>query len=160
CCLFVAFLLAAGLGACRPSAPATTPAPTSPASGFPVSIVDDGKTEVTIEAEPQRIVSLVPSMTEILFALGLGDRVVGVTTFCDYPEEAKSKEKVGSFAEIDLEKVVGLSPNLVLASSLHAQAVAPALRERGMTVAVLEATDVETTLTQIETIGKLTGRSE
>ncbi|MCL6432563.1 MAG: cobalamin-binding protein [Anaerolineae bacterium] len=174
CWLLVAALLAMAVSACRPSQPTGVPAPTveTPAAATtstaaptltptsaPITIVDDANTEITLEAEPERIVSLVPSMTEILFALGLGDRVVGVTTFCDYPEEAKSKEKVGSFAEIDLEKVVGLSPDLVLGGSLHSQAVAPALRERGLTVALLEATDVETTLAQIETIGKLTGRT-
>jgi len=124
-----------------------------------VTFTDDAQTEVTLQAEPQRIVSLTPSHTEILYALGLGDRVVGVTTFCDYPEEAKSKEKVGTFAEIALEKVVGLEPDLVLATSLHTQAAAPALRERGLTVIVLEATNVESTLSQIVTIGRATGRS-
>jgi len=165
-----AFLLLAlaitGLGGCRTASPATpTPAaPTSAATAaagtvaFPLVVTDDGKTQVTIKAEPKRIVSLVPSQTEILFALGLGDRVVGDTTFCDYPPEAKTKEKVGEFAKIDLEKVVSLNPDLVLATSLHAQTVAPALRERGLTVVVLEATNVETTLTQIRTIGQLTGR--
>ncbi len=164
-------LAAAILGACQPAAtvqPTSTVQPTAaptqptaaPTVAFqPVTITDDGKTAVTVKAEPQRIVSLVPSMTEILFALGLGDRVVGDTTYCDYPEAAKMKEKVGEFAKIDLERVVGLSPDLIFASSLHAQTVAPALRERGLTVVVLEATDVETTLAQILTVGQLTGRS-
>lgn len=169
-------MVAAALGACSP-APAPTravptvaqvtpaptavpPTPTAAAPAFPVTITDDDKRTVTIAAEPKRIVSLVPSMTEVLFALGLGDRVVGNTTFCDYPEEAKSKEKVGEFAKIDLEKVVGLSPDLVLATSLHYQTVAPALRERGVTVAVFEATSVEGVLAQILTIGRLTGRTK
>lgn len=156
--LLIATLLAGAIGGCA-AQPTPTPAPTATASAFPITITDDGNTEVTVKAEPQRIISMVPSITEILFALGLGDRVVGVTTFCDYPEEAKSKEKIGSFTEIDLEKVVGLSPDLVLGGSVHSQSVAPALRERGLTVALLEATDVETTLTQIETIGRLTGRT-
>ena len=164
--LLILALLVMGLGACNSPAPATPAAPTqpppaptaTPESAFPVTIVDDGQTEVIIEAEPQRIVSLVPSMTETLFALGLGDRVVGVTTYCDYPEEAKSKEKIGEFATIDLEKVVSLNPDLVLATSLHYQDVAPALRERGLTVAVFEAQDVEGVLAQILTIGRMTGR--
>jgi iron complex transport system substrate-binding protein len=159
CALLLVAAIAAFAGCAAPPTPVpATPTPASAA--FPVTVVDDGKTEVTLQVEPQRIVSLTPSHTETLFALGLGDRVVGVTTFCDYPEEAKSKEKVGSFADIDLEKVVGLNPDLVLATSLHAQTVAPALRERGLTVAVLEATDIETTLEKIATIGKLTGRAQ
>ncbi|HOQ99964.1 MAG TPA: cobalamin-binding protein [Anaerolineae bacterium] len=166
CIALVAALAAAVLGACSPAPAPTQAAPTAAAvtatpapAAFPVTLTDDDKQQVTVKAEPQRIVSLVPSMTEILFALGLGDRVVGNTTFCDYPEAAKAVEKVGEFANIDLEKVVGLSPDLVLATSLHYQTVAPALRERGIVVAVYEASDVEGTLAQILTIGRLTGRS-
>lgn len=183
CIAFVLALAIAAVGACspaaapaEPTAPPTTqptPEPTAPPAAqptleptaapapaaFPVTITDDDGKTVTIEDEPLRIVSFVPSMTEILFALGLGERVVGNTTFCDYPEEAKSVEKVGEFANIDLEKVVGLSPDLVLATSLHYQTVAPALRERGITVAVFESTTVKGTLEQILAIGRLTGRS-
>ena len=146
---------------CRPSPAAPTAAPTAPAATspqYPVTIPDDGDTPVTLQAEPQRIISLAPSHTEILFALGLGDRVAGVTTFCDYPPEARDKPKVGEFAQVDLEKIVGLNPDLVLASSLQSQSVVPALRERGLAVAVLEATSVESTLEKITTIGRYTGR--
>ncbi len=66
-------------------------------------------------AEPaQRIVSLAPSTTEILFAAGLGDRIVGVTTFCDYPEEAKSKPKIGGMSNPSLEAVISLKPDIVI----------------------------------------------
>jgi iron complex transport system substrate-binding protein len=63
---------------------------------------------------PQRIVSLAPSTTEILFALGLGDRIVGVTSFCDYPEEAKKKPKIGGMSNPSLEAVVSLKPDIVV----------------------------------------------
>ncbi len=63
---------------------------------------------------PQRIVSLAPSMTEILFALGLGDRIAGVTSFCDYPEEAKKKPKIGGMSNPSLEAVVSLKPDIVV----------------------------------------------
>jgi len=65
---------------------------------------------------PQRIISLAPATTEMLFALGLGDRVVGVTNFCDYPEEAKKKPKVGGMSNPSLEAVVSLKPDLVVLS--------------------------------------------
>jgi len=65
-------------------------------------------------APPQRIVSLAPSTTEILFALGLGDQIVGVTTFCDYPEEAKKKPKIGGMSNPSLEAVVTMKPDLVV----------------------------------------------
>ncbi len=63
---------------------------------------------------PKRIVSLAPSMTEILYALGLGDHIVGVTTFCDYPEEAKKKPKIGGMSNPSLEAVVSLKPDIVV----------------------------------------------
>ncbi len=63
---------------------------------------------------PRRIVSLAPSMTEILYALGLGDNIVGVTTFCDYPEEAKKKPKIGGMSNPSLEAVISLKPDMVV----------------------------------------------
>jgi iron complex transport system substrate-binding protein len=63
---------------------------------------------------PKRIISLAPSTTEILYALGLGDRIVGVTTFCDYPESAKVKAKIGGMSNPSLEAVVSLKPDIVV----------------------------------------------
>ena len=80
----------------------------------PISVVDDAGRTVEIAETPQRLISLAPSNTEILFALGLGHKVVGVTDFCDYPEEAKAIEKVGGI-EPNLEKLVDLDPDLILA---------------------------------------------
>ena len=65
---------------------------------------------------PMRIISLAPATTEMLFALGLGDRIVGVTNFCDYPEEAKKKPKVGGMSNPSLEAVVSLKPDIVVMS--------------------------------------------
>ncbi|MBS1112484.1 MAG: periplasmic binding protein [Nitrospirae bacterium] len=63
---------------------------------------------------PKRIISLAPNVTEILFALGLNDNVVGVTSFCDYPEEARDKPKVGGMSNPSLERVVSLIPDMVI----------------------------------------------
>ena len=69
----------------------------------------------TVYAEPpKRIISLAPNMTEILFAMGLGDRIVGITNFCDYPEEAKKKHKIGGMSNPSLEAVVSLKPDIVV----------------------------------------------
>ena len=87
------------LTACAPTT-APTPAPVA----F-ITITDDAGRQVTLNNIPTRIVSLAPSNTEVLYALGLGERVVGVTEYCDYPPEVKSKPKVGGFSNIDLEKV-------------------------------------------------------
>jgi iron complex transport system substrate-binding protein len=69
---------------------------------------------VELESPPRRIVSLAPSVTEILFAMGLGDNIVGVTSFCDYPEEAKKKPKIGGMSNPSLEAVVSLKPDIVV----------------------------------------------
>jgi iron complex transport system substrate-binding protein len=63
---------------------------------------------------PQRIITLAPSVTEIVYALGLGDQIIGVTTYCDYPEEAKQKPKVGGMSNPSLEAVVSMKPDLVV----------------------------------------------
>ena len=67
-----------------------------------------------IASPPKRIVSLAPNMPEILYALGLGDNIVGVTSFCDYPEEAKKKPKIGGMSDPSLEAVVSLKPDIVV----------------------------------------------
>src|SRR5882724_7574939 len=67
-----------------------------------------------VAAPPQRIVSTAPSITELLYALGLGDRVVGVTRFCRYPPEAQSKPKIGDYTAPNLEAIAALRPDLVV----------------------------------------------
>jgi len=76
---------------------------------------------VVLEEVPRRIVSLAPSNTEILYALGLGDKLVGDTQYCDYPADALNKEKVGGYSDIDVEKVISLQPDLILAEDIHKQ---------------------------------------
>ena len=145
-----------GLTACA-SAPTTTPTAAPAAS---ITITDDVGRQVTLKGVPARIVSLAPSNTEVVYALGLGSRVVGVTEYCNYPPEAKERPKVGGFAIIDLEKVVGLNPDLVLATNIHAKTVVPELEKRGITVVVVEPKNVDDVLTKIAFVGKLTGTSE
>lgn len=74
----------------------------------------DSRTKSAGGASPQRIVSLAPSITEILFAIGAGERLVGVTTYCDYPPEAKRITKIGEFKNIDAEKVLALKPDIAI----------------------------------------------
>jgi iron complex transport system substrate-binding protein len=72
---------------------------------------------VAVKTYPQRIISLAPNVTEILFALGLGDRVMGVTSYCDFPEEAKTKEKIGDTLHPNIERIIALKPDLVVIST-------------------------------------------
>jgi len=126
----------------------------------PGAIVDDLGRAVSLEGMPQRIISLVPSNTEILFALGLGDKVVGVTEFCNYPAEVLDKEKVGGFSTPDIEKIIALQPDLILAGSIHAKEIIPALEERGLTVFALVPQSLDGILEDIRMVGKITGEED
>ena len=109
---------------------------------------------------PQRIVSLAPSVTETLFALHLGDKVVGVTNFCDYPEEAKKKPQVGGFITPSLEAILALQPDLVATVSVNpAEGVLAKLRELGVRVIIVPSHTFEDVFTAIETLGRATGSS-
>jgi iron complex transport system substrate-binding protein len=123
-------------------------------------VVDGLGRTVNIEQIPQRIVSLAPSNTEILFALGLGDKVVGVTEYCNYPEEAKAKPKVGGFSTVDIERVVHLEPDLILATHIHSQTVIPALEELGLTVLALTPASLDELMSSITLVGKITGQDK
>ncbi len=120
------------------------------------TLIDDLGREVGIEGSPSRIVSLAPSNTEILFALGLEDKVCGVTTNCNYPAEAMDKEKVGGFTGIDIEKIVAIAPDLILAEDMHKYEVIPALERLGFTVIALVPHNLQEVMDSIELIGSIT----
>ncbi|HNY41927.1 MAG TPA: helical backbone metal receptor [Bryobacteraceae bacterium] len=103
-----------------------------------------------------RIVSTSPSITETLYALGLGGRVVGVTSFCTYPPEAKSKPKVGTFLEPDYERILALKPDLVLVIRNPIN-VSGRLSDLGLRTADLDMDTVESVFASIAAIGRLTG---
>jgi iron complex transport system substrate-binding protein len=126
---------------------------------FPVTIKDDAGRKVNLKSEPKRIISLAPSNTEILFSLGLGERVVGDTTYCDYPEKAKHCTKVGGFEDPNLEKIVALKPDLVLATEMNQQMLKD-LEDAGLDVLVLEPHTIEGIFNDILFVGKAAGVEE
>ncbi len=126
---------------------------------YPLTVTDDLGRKVTINRQPQRIISLAPSNTEVLFALGLDDKIVGVTDYCDYPDAAKTKTRVAGFSTPDLERLVSLQPDLVVAESIQEKTVLPALERLGMTVFVAEATTLDSILNHVSVLGKITGKT-
>lgn len=124
--------------------------------GYPLTITDDMGRQIILTAEPTRIVSLAPSNTEILYALGLGSKVVGNTNYCDYPEEAKQCYKVGGFEDPSLEKIVAVKPDLVLASNIHIPSL-KVMEDAGLRVVVLNAKTLEGVLDNILLVGKSAG---
>ncbi|MEX1170873.1 MAG: ABC transporter substrate-binding protein [Chloroflexota bacterium] len=141
-----------------------TPLPTAApsAAAFPVTLTDDEGTTVEIEAEPEVIVSLTPATTETLFALGVGDRVVGKgQDFFLYPPEAVDIPDVATFDAVDIEQVVSLEPDLVFAGGnfFTPPDAITRMRELGLPVVVLYAASVEAVFADIELIGQASGRS-
>jgi len=112
---------------------------------------------VGLEAIPQRIISLAPSNTEILFALGLADRVVAVTDYCNYPPEAADKPSIGGFSTPNIEEIIALSPDLVLATSRHEDKVIPQLEDKGITVFALAPRTLDEVLEAIILAGEIAG---
>jgi iron complex transport system substrate-binding protein len=128
-------------------------------SGFPMEITDFKERKVTIEKPPERIVTLAPGITEILFELGLGDKVVGVTDYDDYPEEVFNKPKVGDFQGPNMEAIAAQNPDIIFASTLSGKNSMEALQRLGIPVLMLEAKSIEQIYSSIEIIGKLTGKA-
>ena len=131
---------------------------TTPVETPPQYVVDDLGRLVAVNGTPQRIISLAPSNTEILFALGLGDEVVAVTMYCDYPAEALDKEKVGDYYGPDIEKIIALQPDLILATDFHRFDLIPALEQQGFAVFAVAPQTLDDVLESIQKIGEITGR--
>ncbi len=121
------------------TAPATTVAATTSgaktgATTYPLTVTDDVKRTIKLEKVPTKIVSLAPSNTELVYALGLGEKLVGVDESSNYPAEATKKEKVGGYKGANLEKIVSLSPDLVLAAGITSKQDITSFESRGLTV--------------------------
>lgn len=124
-------------------------------------VTDEVGRKVSIVAAPQRIVSLAPGITEILFALNLDSRIVGVTSFCDWPEKARQKKSVGGFTNPSLETIVSLKPDLILATADgNRPETVRQLEKIGMTVYVTNPVDTAGILQSILHIGDVTGRRQ
>lgn len=128
---------------------------------FSVTITDSTGTEITLDKKPERIVSLAPSTTEIIGALGAEDRLVGRTKFCNYPESVLELPEVGGTTDPNIEKIIELNPDLVVGSTHVSQEIIDKLREVGITVAFLnEQENFEGTYSAIENMGKLIGEDD
>ena len=120
------------------------------------TVTDELGRAVQVPAQPQRIVSLAPSITEILFALGAGDRVAGVTSYCDYPPEARQKPPVGDTLKPGVEKIVALKADLVIISTAsQVEASFRKLEELGIAVYVTNPRSIDGVVESIDKIGEL-----
>ncbi|MDD5439768.1 MAG: cobalamin-binding protein [Candidatus Omnitrophica bacterium] len=111
------------------------------------------------EAHPLRVISLAPATTEILFALGLDKEIVGVSQFCDYPEQCRTREKVGTFSAPNIEKIVEVTPDVIFCTGLEQGPAVTKLRQLGFKVVVSDPRNFKELFRSIETIGSVTGKT-
>ena len=125
------------------------------------TVTDELGRTVQVPAQPQRIVSLAPSITEILFALGAGDRVAGVTSYCDYPPEARQKPSVGDTLKPGVERIVALNADLaIISTSSQVEASFRKLEDLGIPVYVTNPRTIDGVVESIDRIGELIGARE
>ncbi len=129
------------------------------AATFPKTVVDGLDRKVTLPRMPARIVSLAPKNTELLFAIGAGEQVVGVTRFCNFPPEARRREQIGGFSSESqsLERIVALKPDLVVAAGELQWPSITELERLGVPVASLGAESLAGRYRELDLLGRLTG---
>ncbi len=107
-----------------------------------------------------RYISLAPSTTEILFALGLDDQIVGVSSYCNYPPQAKEKEKAGNFSQPNMEKILSLKPDYIFCTGLEQAPIIPELRQLNLKVYVSDPKNMKELFESIREIAAITARTE
>ena len=128
---------------------------------YPVTVKDSEGSEIMIETEPEKVISLAPNITEMMFVLGAGDKLVGRTDYCDYPKEALEITSIGTLQEPDIEKIVSLEPDLVIASTHFSEESEKQLSDLGIKVLVLyEEHEIDGVYTMLETLGTVINAQE
>jgi len=123
---------------------------------YPITVTDSDGKEVIIDSKPMKIISMAPNITEMIYKLGLESKLIGRTNYCDYPEAVANIEMVGSLREPDIEKIISLEPDIVIASTHFNEESEKQLTDLGVKVIVLyEEYDVEGIYTIIETLGTI-----
>ena len=163
--LIVSAGCSASAASLHPTADTTPAAATQsqlPTADFPTTVTDDEGTATAIEVRPERIVSLTPGSTEILFAIGAGDRVVATTDADDYPPDAVPLPDVASFGSVDVERIVSLEADLVIAggNAYTPPEAVETMRSAGIPVVVVYAPSVAGVLADVELIGQAVGDRE
>ena len=123
-----------------------------------ISMLNNYRWSFSEEGKRLRIVSLAPSTTEIIFALGLDSEIVGVSQFCDYPEAALAKERVGAFSQPNIEKIISLRPDIIFCTGLEQAPTIEKLRQLNLKVCISDPSNFKELFDSIAEIGNLVGR--
>jgi iron complex transport system substrate-binding protein len=132
----------------------------NPTATYPMTIKDNVGNDVTIEKEPLKVISLAPSNTEILFAIEAGDKVIGVSGSCDYPEQALSVEKVADFQNLNIEGIVALDPDVIFAVDGWNSDDVEELRNLGLTIVTIKSQSIDEVIASIRLVGKVVNKSQ
>lgn len=128
---------------------------------YPVKITDSYGKEITLEKEPKKVISVAPNISEIIFDLGAGDELVGRTNYCDYPQEVTNVESIGTMRTPDIEKIISLEPDIVIASTHFNEENSKKLEDAGIKIISLyEKNNVEGVYTMIETLGTALNKND
>ena len=149
----------AALAGCRGKRNSAEP-PKPASAGFPVTLTDALGSKVTVARKPQRIVSLAPTVTEILFAIGAGDRVVAAADPADYPSQAAKLPRVGGWFTPSAERALGAAPDLVIGSRGNPPDFLNSLRKSGVTVFTIDPAKLDDITAAVKSIGAITGAEQ
>jgi len=153
--LFLVLALVLSLAACG-AAPNETSTPKAN-----ISITDSRGKTVSFETQPQKIISLAPANTEILYALGAGDRVIAVSEYCNYPEDTQGKQKLPTGENLNMESVLALKPDAVFMGKMSVMnEQIQQMEDAGIKVVVTEANSIDETYKSIRLMGKAVGKEK
>lgn len=159
--LLVLVLALSGCTSTSTPTPVATPTATAtPQSAFPMTVTDFFGKTTTFDKAPERIVSLSAANTEMLFALGLGSKIVGTDDYSDYPAEAKNITHVSGYSGVSYEKIMSVSPDVIFAEDIIGEEAVTSLRDKGYKVVELKNNNMTMIKNNIQLIGKLTGTQD
>ncbi|MGM0489193.1 MAG: ABC transporter substrate-binding protein [Planctomycetota bacterium] len=142
---------------------ADAPNPSSSVSSqeFPLTIRDSLDRQIKLPREPKRIISIAPKNTELLFAVGAGEQVVGVTSYCNYPPEAQEVDQVGGFStqSLSIEKIVSLKSDLILAAGSFHDSLIGELERLQIPVVAMGGESISDLFEEIQQVGRITGHA-
>lgn len=160
--LIILLLIAAVLLVTNSKKPSVTPGVTpETANDFPITISDALNNKVTVATRPMRIISLAPSVTEVIYAVGAGDRLIADTTYCDYPVAAQKLPKIGGFIDPNVEQIVALKPDLVIGAKGNPREALGQLRQMNIPVVTIDPETLDSAIDEsLRIVGKVTGLSK
>ncbi|MBD3674382.1 MAG: ABC transporter substrate-binding protein [Planctomycetaceae bacterium] len=151
-----------GCGNVEPPSSRTNEETKNASTGFPITLTDALGRDVTFDAPPQRIISVAPKNTELIYFLGFDDRLVGVTTFCNYPPAAAKLDKIGGLTAqtINQELIVALNPDLILCSDRMHEPLIPQWEALGLKAFVLGAESLDAMYEEMQLLGRMMDDTE